>query len=36
MDLTETGWEGMDVIYLAQNKMYWNALVDMATKLWVP
>jgi hypothetical protein len=36
MDLTEPGWEGVDMIYLAQNTVQWHALVDMATKLWVP
>jgi hypothetical protein len=33
MGLTEIGWEGVDMIYLAQNKAQWHALVNMATKL---
>jgi len=32
MGLTEIGWEDVDMIYLAQNKAQWHALVNMATK----
>jgi hypothetical protein len=30
MDLTETGWGGMDWIYLAQDRDQWQALVNTA------
>jgi hypothetical protein len=33
MGLTEIGREGVDMIYSAQNKAQWHALVNMATKL---
>jgi hypothetical protein len=36
MDLRETGWDGMDCIYLAQDRDQWRALVNTAVKLRVP
>jgi hypothetical protein len=36
MDLRETGWDGMDVIDLAQDRDYWRALVNTAMNLRVP
>jgi len=35
-DLQEVRWGGMDCIDLAQNRDRWRALVNTATKLWVP
>lgn len=35
MGLREIGRKGVDMIYLAQNKAQWHALVNVATKLWV-
>jgi hypothetical protein len=35
MDLTEIGWDGMDWIYLAQDKDQWRALVNAVMNLQV-
>jgi hypothetical protein len=36
MDLTETGWDGMDWIHLAQDRDQWRALVNTVMNLRVP
>jgi hypothetical protein len=36
MDLREIGWDGMDWIYLAQDRDQWRALVNTVMKLRVP
>jgi hypothetical protein len=36
MDLREIGWDGMDWIYLAQDKDKWRALVNKIMNLRVP
>jgi hypothetical protein len=36
MDLRETGWDGMDWIYLAQDRVQWRALANTAINLRVP
>jgi hypothetical protein len=36
MDLTEIGWDGMDWIYLAQDRDQWRALVNAIMNLRVP
>jgi hypothetical protein len=36
MDLREIGWDGMDWIYLAQDRDQWRALVNTAMNLRVP
>jgi hypothetical protein len=36
MDLTETGWSGMDWIDLAQDRSQWRALVNTVMNLRVP
>jgi hypothetical protein len=36
MDLRETVWDGMDWIYLAENRDQWHSLVSMAMNLQVP
>jgi hypothetical protein len=36
MDLREIGWDGMDWIYLAQNRDEWRALVNTVMNLRVP
>jgi hypothetical protein len=36
MVLRETEWDGMDWIYLAQNKDRWRALVNTVMNHWVP
>jgi hypothetical protein len=36
MDLTEIGWDGMDWIYLAQDKDQWRALVNTVMNIRVP
>jgi hypothetical protein len=36
MDLTKTGCDGMDWIYLAQNREEWRALVNTVMNLQVP
>jgi hypothetical protein len=36
MDLGETGWGGVDLIDLAQDRDWWRALVSMARDLKVP
>jgi hypothetical protein len=35
IDLKELGWEGMDCIYLAQDRDQWQALINMLMKLLV-
>jgi len=29
MDLREIGWEGMDWVHLAQDRVWWQALVNL-------
>jgi hypothetical protein len=36
MDLSETGWKGVEWIYLTQDRNQWQELVDMVMKFWVP
>jgi hypothetical protein len=36
MDLRETGWDGMDWIYIAQDRDQWSALVNTVMYLRVP
>jgi hypothetical protein len=36
INLREVGWDGMDWIYLAQNRDQWRALVNTAMNLRVP
>jgi hypothetical protein len=36
MDLTEIGWDGMDSIYLAQDRDKWMALLNTVMNLRVP
>jgi hypothetical protein len=35
MDLSETGWDGMNWIDLSQDRKYWRALVNTLMNLWV-
>jgi hypothetical protein len=34
--LRETGWEGVEWIYLAQDGEWWWPLVNMVMNIWVP
>jgi hypothetical protein len=36
MDLREIGWDGMDWIYLTQNRNQWRALMNTVMNPWVP
>jgi hypothetical protein len=36
LDLTDTGWEGVDWIRLAKDREQWRALLNMAMNLRVP
>jgi hypothetical protein len=36
MNLSETGWDGMDWIYLAQDRDQWRALMNTVMNLRVP
>jgi hypothetical protein len=36
MDLRELGWDYMDWINLALDRVQWRALVNMVMSLWVP
>jgi hypothetical protein len=36
MDLREIGWEGLDWVYLVQDKGQWRALVNTVKNLRVP
>jgi hypothetical protein len=36
MDLTETGFEGVDCTHLAQNRDWWQALVITVMNILVP
>jgi hypothetical protein len=36
MDLREIGWDGMEWIYLAQDRGEWRALVNTVMNLGVP
>jgi hypothetical protein len=36
MDLKGIEWEGVDWIYLAQDRDKWRALVNPVMNLWVP
>jgi hypothetical protein len=36
MDLREIGWNGMDCIYLAQNRDQWRAVINTILNLQLP
>jgi hypothetical protein len=36
MDLRQIGWDDMDWIYLAQDRDWWRALLNMIMNLRVP
>jgi len=36
MDLREIVWEGVNWIYLSQDRDQWQALLNTVMKLWVP
>jgi hypothetical protein len=36
MNLREIGWDGIDLIDLAQDRDHWRALVNTVMNLWVP
>jgi hypothetical protein len=36
MHLREIGWDGMDLIDLAQDRDQWRPLVNTVINLWVP
>jgi hypothetical protein len=36
MDLMEIRYEGVDWMHLAQDRDYWQALVNMVVNFWVP
>jgi hypothetical protein len=36
MDLTEIEWDGVDWIYMAQDRNQWSALVNTVLNLLVP
>jgi len=36
IDLRETGIEGMNWIWLAKDRVQWQAFVSMVMNLWVP
>jgi hypothetical protein len=36
INLREIGWDGMDWIYLAQDRDQWRALVNTIMNLWIP
>jgi hypothetical protein len=36
MDVREIGWDGMDLIDLAEDGEQWTALVNTVMNLWVP
>jgi hypothetical protein len=36
MDVTEIGWDGMDLINVAQDRNQWRALVNTVMNLRVP
>jgi hypothetical protein len=36
MNLTETGWDGIVWIHLAQDRDQWRVLVNTVMNLWVP
>jgi hypothetical protein len=36
MDLREIGWDGVDWIDMAQDRVQWRALVNMVMNLRVP
>jgi hypothetical protein len=36
MDLREVGWDGRDLIDLAQDMDHWRAYVNSVMNLWVP
>jgi hypothetical protein len=36
MDLGEIGWEGVNWIHLAQDRVQWRAVVKTVMNLWVP
>jgi hypothetical protein len=36
VDLTEIGWEGVELIHLAQDRDKWQAVVNMVRYLQVP
>jgi hypothetical protein len=36
MEFSETQWEGVDWMHLAQDREKWWALVNMVMNIWVP
>jgi len=36
MDIMEICWEGVNWIYLAQEKDHWKTLMNMGISFWVP
>jgi hypothetical protein len=36
MDLREIEWEGVDWIYLAQDRDQWQALIKTVINIWIP
>jgi hypothetical protein len=36
IDLREIGWESVDWIHLAQNRVGWQDVVNTATNSWIP
>jgi hypothetical protein len=35
MDLREIGWDGLDWIYMAQNRDQWRTVVNAIMSIWV-
>jgi hypothetical protein len=36
VDFREIGWDGVNWIYMAQDRDQWRALVNTVLNLWVP
>jgi hypothetical protein len=36
MDLMEIGWKDMDLMHLAEDRDWWETLVNTVMNLWVP